>query len=213
MTNILIVTSVDAEKTAAEAGLKGDSRFHVISGGVGIAAASASTATALAARSYNLVINMGIGGGFIGRAAVGDLVIATKSAAADLGAESEGGFISIDELGFGSAVIECDEKAGDSLWQECNHRFLPVHKGSVLTLSTVTGTADTADRLLGLYPDAFCEAMEGFGVATAAKQAGRPYLEVRSISNPVGPRDRGAWQIKEALARLTEASRLMKEVL
>jgi futalosine hydrolase len=44
--------------------------------------------------------------------------------------------------------------------------------------------------------------MEGFGVATAAARAGVPFVEVRAVSNPVGPRDRSAWQITEALAAL-----------
>ena len=44
--------------------------------------------------------------------------------------------------------------------------------------------------------------MEGFGVATACALAGVPFAEVRAISNAVGPRDRGAWRIGEALAAL-----------
>ncbi|GAE07797.1 menaquinone via futalosine step 2 [Paenibacillus sp. JCM 10914] len=55
--------------------------------------------------------------------------------------------------------------------------------------------------------------MEGFGVATAAAAAAIPVLEIRSISNMVGPRDRGAWKIKEALQALEQASSLLPEVL
>jgi futalosine hydrolase len=47
--------------------------------------------------------------------------------------------------------------------------------------------------------------MEGFGVAIAAAQAGLPFGEVRTISNPIGPRDRGAWRIGDALDGLSEA--------
>jgi futalosine hydrolase len=48
--------------------------------------------------------------------------------------------------------------------------------------------------------------MEGFGVATAATQAGIGFAELRAISNPVGPRDRDAWRIGDALAALTTAA-------
>ncbi|WP_026688528.1 futalosine hydrolase [Alteribacter aurantiacus] len=209
MTNILIVTSVEVEKAAVEKGLSEDPRFQVICGGVGVAAAAANTATALASGLYDLVINMGIGGGFKEVAKVGDLVVGTKSIAADLGAELPNGFIPIDELGFGSAVIEGDQEKGEILLHACNRN---VHLGDVLTLNTVTGTEETANKLRTKHPKSLCEAMEGFGVATAAKEAGVPFLEVRAISNPVGPRDREAWKIKEALSRLTEASEVMKEV-
>lgn len=46
--------------------------------------------------------------------------------------------------------------------------------------------------------------MEGFGVAEAAAAHGIPVLELRAVSNPVGPRDRTAWRIGDALAALTE---------
>ncbi|MDG4862637.1 futalosine hydrolase, partial [Streptomyces sp. T-3] len=55
------------------------------------------------------------------------------------------------------------------------------------------------------HPGALAEAMEGFGVAEAAAVHGLPVLEIRAISNPVGPRDRAAWRIGDALAALTEA--------
>jgi futalosine hydrolase len=60
--------------------------------------------------------------------------------------------------------------------------------------------------LAGRHPDAVAEGMEGYGVAVAATQAGLPFAEVRAISNPVGPRDRGAWRLREALDALTAAA-------
>jgi futalosine hydrolase len=75
----------------------------------------------------------------------------------------------------------------------------------VLTVSTVTGTADRAGQLTARHPGAVAEAMEGFGVAEAAAAAGVPVVEIRAVSNAVGPRDRAAWRIGEALAALTTA--------
>src|SRR2546423_804787 len=50
---------------------------------------------------------------------------------------------------------------------------------------------------------AAAEAMEGFGVATAAAMAELPFVEIRAISNAVGPRDREAWRIDAALEALS----------
>jgi futalosine hydrolase len=47
--------------------------------------------------------------------------------------------------------------------------------------------------------------MEGFGVAEAAAAHDVPVLELRTVSNEVGPRDRAAWRIPEALAALGTA--------
>jgi len=75
----------------------------------------------------------------------------------------------------------------------------------VLTVSTVTGTAARADDLRQRHPHALAEAMEGFGVASAAAQAGIAFAELRTVSNPIGPRDRAAWRIEDALAALAVA--------
>ncbi|MGI6187352.1 MAG: futalosine hydrolase, partial [Brevibacillus sp.] len=90
---------------------------------------------------------------------------------------------------------------------------LPVSTGPVLTVTTVTGTAETARTLGVRVPGAAAEAMEGYGVAVAARQCGLPVLEVRAISNPVGPRDRASWRIAEALNALEAASSVFLEVL
>jgi futalosine hydrolase len=48
--------------------------------------------------------------------------------------------------------------------------------------------------------------MEGYGVASAAAQAGVPFAEFRTISNLIGPRDRESWRLPEALAALAKAA-------
>ncbi|MEJ8548528.1 futalosine hydrolase [Brevibacillus borstelensis] len=212
---ILVVVSVLPEKEAVLRGLGGDGRFDVLVGGVGSVSAAASTARKLATSKpgYSLVICAGIAGGFVGQAEVGSLVVATDMIAADLGAETPDGFCSVDELGFGSARVPVDFERASRLTEALRAAGLPVCKGPVLTLSTVTGTAATASELKTRVPGAAAEAMEGYGVAIAAKDAGLPVMEIRSISNAVGPRDKAAWRIKEALASLEAACKAIREVL
>ncbi|MFH9066526.1 futalosine hydrolase [Streptomyces coeruleorubidus] len=178
--------------------------IDVIAAGVGPALAAASTASALTAAvlqgdPYGLVVSAGIGGGFQPEASVGSLVVADEIVAADLGAETDDGFVSVTELGFGTVRHHPPEDlvrlVGDAVG---------ARSGAVLTVSTVTGTAERARALRERHPTALAEAMEGFGVAEAAAAHGVPVLEVRAISNPVGPRDRAAWRIPDALAALTE---------
>ena len=193
---ILIATAVAAERDAVMAGLSAPAGgVDVIAVGVGPAAAAAGTARTLATGDYDLVISAGVAGGMPGRAGIGDVVIATRSIAADLGAESPGGFVPISKLGFGSEIIDTAPLL--------HHSTAVV--GPVLSVSTVTGTTASTDDLVRRYPDAVAEAMEGFGVATAAQQAGVRFAELRTISNLVGPRDRSAWRLAEALAGLTDA--------
>ncbi|MCM3342771.1 futalosine hydrolase [Paenibacillus sp. MER TA 81-3] len=210
---VLIMTSVPAERDAVLRGLNGDARFDVVIGGVGTAAAAASTARALATAEYGLVVCAGIAGGFAGQADIGSLVLASEIVAADLGAETPEGFCSVDELGFGSARVPVDAGLTARLAEALRAAGLPVAAGPVLTLATVTGTAETAAELAARVPGATAEAMEGYGVAVAAQACGVPVLELRSISNAVGPRNRDAWRIPEALKALEAASAVLMEVL
>jgi futalosine hydrolase len=195
---LLVVTAVAAEADAVRAGA--DRRIAVEPVGVGPAAAAAGTARLLATGHYRAVLSAGIAGGFPGRVPVGGTVLGLRSIAADLGAETPDGFRPVDDLGFGSSVVECDAAMVKALAGALPEAIT----GDILTLSTVTGTARTADRLAARFPAAVAEAMEGYGVAIAA--SGIPFAELRTISNPVGPRDRAAWRLREALDALSTAS-------
>ncbi|MGH3662593.1 MAG: futalosine hydrolase [Micromonosporaceae bacterium] len=197
---LLVATAVPAERDAVLAGLPERHQVHVITVGVGPAAAAAGGAYEIARAQaagapYQAVLSAGVAGGLPGRAEVGAVVLASRSVAADLGAESPEGFIPIDQLGFGNPVIE----AADLI--TCPDAVV----GEILTVSTVTGGAETTAELCRRHPYAAAEAMEGFGVGTAASQAGLPFGELRAISNLVGPRDKSAWRLKEALAGLSRA--------
>jgi futalosine hydrolase len=209
---ILIMTAVAAERDAVLRGLGSTDRFEVVIAGVGPIEAAIRTTSALHAGEYSLVISAGIAGGFAGRADVADVVVASRMIAADLGAESPDGFISLDKLGFGSSTIEVDEPETGKLTSALRAKGLPVCCGPVLTVSTVTGSAETARSLAERIPGAAAEAMEGFGVGTAARIHGLPVIELRTISNPVGPRDRSAWRIREALDALEAVSNVLQEV-
>ena len=197
---LLIITAVENEAEALRQAAPASITIAAV--GAGPAAAAAGAARLLATGTYEAVISAGIAGAFKGRADIADLVLATRSIAADLGAESPTGFLPIDTLGFGTTTIPADPALLKTL-----QTALPTAKsGDILTLATVTGTAETTARLATTHPEALAEAMEGHGVATAAKAAGVPFAELRAISNLIGPRDRESWRLKEAFEALSNAA-------
>lgn len=209
---VLIMTAVEAEQQAVLRGIGDSDTFDVCLAGFGPASAAARTAAALSAGDYALVISAGIGGGFPGKAEIGSVVVANRMIAADLGAETPDGFLSVDELGFGSSVIVPDEGIVQTLVEKMKSSGIPVHSGSILTVTTGTGSAETTAALTARYSDAAAEGMEGFGVATAAGLWDIPVLEIRTISNAVGPRDRSAWRMKEAFAALETTAAMIRRL-
>ena len=166
----------------------------------------------LSSASYDLVINAGIAGGFPGKTDIGSLVLSSEIIAADLGAETAEGFCSLDQLELGTSRIPADAEFVCWMEQALQHKGISVTTGPILTVSTVTGTQETAEELIRRVPEAAAEGMEGFGVATAARLKGVPVLEMRAVSNFVGPRNRAAWRINEALQTLEKASSALTEV-
>jgi futalosine hydrolase len=209
---LLVITAVQAESEAVRAGLPdptqyGGSAIDVYAVGVGPAAAAAGTARLLAlaeagGRPYRAVVAAGVAGGFPGRATIGATVLGTRAIAPDLGAQSPNGFLSLDELGLGTITLPADP----ALLTVLASRLPGAIQGDVVTVSMATGTAGTAAALARRHPTAVAEGMEGYGVACACAMSRVPFAEVRTISNLIGPRDRTAWRIGEALSALTAAS-------
>ncbi|MEU6882081.1 futalosine hydrolase [Streptomyces sp. NPDC046712] len=229
---ILIVTAVAAEADSVARGITfggpGSGEFplpggfvlrrhadartvvDVLVGGVGPAAAAVATATALAHAAspasepapYDLVVSAGIAGGFQPLAPLGSVVVSDAIVSADLGAQTPDGYLTVEELGFGRSAHTVDGPLTRRISDALTRGDRPHTVAPVLTVSTVTGTAERAAELARRHPGAAAEAMEGFGVAEAAAAYGVPVVEIRAVSNAVGPRDRGAWRIGQAMDAL-----------
>lgn len=183
----------------------------LVAGGVGPAAAAVAATSALAAApyAYGLVVSAGIGGGFAPHAPLGAVVVSDAIVAADLGADTPDGYVTVEELGFGRSVHLPPPGLTDRIAKALHEGGQRHVVAPVLTVSTVTGTAARTDGLIARHPRAGAEAMEGFGVAEAAAAHGIPVVELRAVSNTVGPRDRAAWRIGEAMASLRHAFQLL----
>ncbi|WP_147805066.1 futalosine hydrolase [Alkalicoccus halolimnae] len=207
MASILIMTAVEKEREAVLKGLGDFPPAKTALCGFGPVESAVRASAMLASCKPDLLVNAGIAGAIPGRAAVGETVIGEESILADLGAESPEGFLSVKDLGFGTDRWFSPE-AGKVI---SHYTRGNVHKGQILTLSTVTGTELTLEELKKRYPHALAEAMEGAGAAAAAAFHGVPFLEMRTISNLAGPRDRGGWELDKALEALTDSIRTLKE--
>ncbi|GGL75627.1 Futalosine hydrolase [Deinococcus aerolatus] len=192
---IVVATPAEAERLL-------DLKARVVVSGVGAVAAALATARALEAQEAGLVLSAGIGGAYPASGLhPGGLAVSSWIIQADLGAWDGDQFL--DFAGLGLSVLPDSPHTGHFVcWPHAPEvaRRTDAGLGPTLTLSSVTGTVRAAAALERRFPSALTEGMEGAGVAHAALLAGVPVLEVRGVSNPVGPRDRAAWQIPQALA-------------
>lgn len=182
-------------------------RVDLVLSGVGKANAAGATASALARGSYGAVINLGVCGTLPGSsAAIGDVVLATRSVFADEGVELHAGgrWEPMAALGFPTAIdgdgVDASEELGGHL------RARGAHHGVIATVSTCSGTDARASAVVARTA-AIAEAMEGAAVLLAAARIGIPAIELRVVSNSTGERSRQRWELKRALTVLGEVAR------
>lgn len=180
--------------------------------GVGPVATAAVLGRALA-RTAGLtgVIQIGVAGSFdLAVAPMGGLYAVTREIWPEYGLVTEAG---VAPRGIGlpmavtaqGAVHEALDLVPDRVAGELG-LVLPAGLGRAvsLTVAGVTGTPERAARLRQTHA-ALLENMEGFAAALACRLAGAPFLQIRAVSNLVGSRRPGDWDLKGALSRLGPA--------
>jgi futalosine hydrolase len=186
---ILVVCAVAGElQDFARAGVT------VLETGVGPVDAALATSRALARATYRAVVNAGIGGGFRGRATVGDLVIIESEQYVELGREDG------EPLILPGGRTLASSAASDAALLATARGALPdAAFGAGITSATITTSDARAATLNARYAPSV-ESMEGFAVLHAAARAGVPAIEVRGISNLVGDRATSGWDFRSGSA-------------
>jgi len=177
--------------------------------GVGPIAAALEAATALERFALSGMLNLGVAGSFETLAApLCAPVAANGEVCADFGVAGPDGLA--DASGFGFPQWEGNgEKIVDRLRLDPDEAAaalglnLPLGwlRAPALTSGAVTGCRERAAALAARH-GVLTESMEGFALALACRTRGLPFLEVRTISNAVGERDRTQWKLAQALAGL-----------
>lgn len=169
--------------------------FDLLITGVGMTATAYALGKHLPG-NYSLVLNLGIAGAFDVSMPLGTLVNVVTDEFAELGAEDGDDFLSIDDLGFGTAKYH----ASNNIQHTAIAPLLEVHG---ITVNQVHGHENSIARIVDRCHPAI-ESMEGAAVLYACQKESLPCLQIRSISNHVERRNRERWQIGPAINNLNE---------
>ncbi|RME04147.1 MAG: futalosine hydrolase [Bacteroidetes bacterium] len=169
--------------------------------GVGSTATAFALGHTFAKQKFDLAIQAGIGGAFDPEVRLGTVFNVVSEQFGDLGVEeADGSFTDVFELELvqGAAPPFTEGKllnpAGEA-------GFLPSAKG--LTVNKVHGSGKSIAAIRKKY-DADIESMEGAAFFYACLLASQPFLELRSISNHVEPRNRENWDLPKAIDELNK---------
>ncbi|RMG79167.1 MAG: futalosine hydrolase [Bacteroidetes bacterium] len=170
--------------------------------GVGMPLTGFALGRAFAREQYDLAINAGVAGAIRPDLEIGSVVHVVSERWGDLGVEeADGSFTDIHEMG----LISPDEPPfSEGVLHNASVEgfdFLPKVRG--LTVNKVHGSAASIEAMRRKY-EVDVETMEGAAFFLACLLSETPFLEIRSISNRVEPRNREGWNLPLAIDRLNE---------
>lgn len=198
---ILVVAATTEEIKPSLSFLK-EHGIPYLTTGVGMVATTYTLTRYLQKHKIDLIIHVGIGGILDRSACLGEVYQICTDEIFELGADDNGLFIPIEELGFGKRIYAENPPANMLLPQ--------INKAKGITVNNVHGAADSIIRLQKRYKKPLIESMEGAAAFFVAEQEKIYCLQFRAISNYIEPRNRDTWEIGLAIKNLND---FLKEFL
>ncbi len=179
--------------------------------GVGAPAAMYQVQHRLYKEDYDFVIQAGIAGAFSSELQLGETVLVKQDTFGDLGTEEKHAFTPCTKSG----LINAHAFPYADGWL-MNMAGIPKHTAlktvKAVTVNKVTDDVMQKQQLITAYNPQI-ETMEGAALHYVCLNEEIPFVQIRSISNYVGERDKSKWKIKEAFENLaTELDLLINQL-
>ncbi len=171
--------------------------------GVGMLATAVSLSRLITEEKPDLIIQAGIAGTFDSKTPLGKLVAIKDETLGDMGVEEDGKWKDIFDLRLEKSSYHPFEKRKLPNPWLTQFNLLKLPEVSAITVNEVTTQADRIEQLVKKYAP-HTESMEGAALHYVCREANIPFIQVRTISNYVGERNKENWKIKEAIDNLNE---------
>ena len=171
--------------------------------GIGLTASTYHLTRQLALKKYGLVIQPGVAGCFDPKIGLGEVVAIKQDAIADQ---------SVIELEKLKTLFDLDLVPQDQYPYKKGWLINP-HKGILkkMKLKIVNGVSvnqiSTSKQMIKFYREVFdpvTESMEGAALHYVCLSENVPFLQIRSISNYIGERNKQKWDMMNSIVNLNE---------
>jgi len=175
--------------------------FH--QSGVGMLATAVSLTKLISDEKPDLIIQVGIAGCFDDTTPLGKVVCITEESLGDMGVQEDGKWKDIFDLKLEKSNYPPYEKRKlPNQWIK-EYNLLKLPEVNSVTINEITSSEDKKHQLVKKY-DAVIETMEGAALHYVCRTFNIPFLQIRSVSNYIGERDKSKWELKAAIENLTQ---------
>lgn len=171
--------------------------------GVGLAASVYELTKAVISNKPDLVLQAGIGGSLDESLPLGDTFVISSDTIADVGVEENGNFQTLFNLKLASE--NAPPLSGGTLQNP--HHHLMQNTGLPLAAAISVNEISTRPERIQYYRQqwqAQIESMEGAALHYVCLKENIPFLQIRSVSNYVGERNKNNWRLKESIQNLNK---------
>ena len=175
--------------------------FH--ESGIGLLASSVSLMKMFVQETPTLIIQVGIAGSLDKKIPLGKVYALKDDLVGDIGVMENKKWKDLFDMKLDKANdTPFEKKSLPNPWlTQYNYLKLPTKKG--VTVNTIT----TEKSKVELYKDRYkaaLESMEGASLHYIGRDLNIPFIQIRSVSNYVGERNKAQWKIQEAIYNLNE---------
>ena len=204
--NILLVAAT-AKEISPFIELARTGRFDnvdVLISGIGLTASTYHLARQLALKKYHVVIQAGVAGSFDLKIPLGEVVAVKQDSIADQSV------IELEKLKtlFDLRLVPQDQYPYKKGWLiNPNKEVLKKAKLKVVNGISVNQIS-TSKQMIKFYRDVFdpvTESMEGAALHYVCLMENIPFLQLRSISNYIGERNKKKWDMNESISNLNRS--------
>ncbi len=185
-----------------------NNQVDVLITGVGVPSTMYHLQKRIQQMDYDCIIQAGIAGCFSNDTELGKVVLVQQDCFADLGIEENGNYNSIFNVGFAD---KNEFPFTDGWLVNANEALLKsgLQKVKAITINRVSDSELQKQQFISTF-NAAIESMEGAALHYVCLQEAIPFIQIRSISNYVGERDKTKWKMKDAIENLNkELARLI----
>lgn len=177
--------------------------LDVLITGVGMLPAAYHIARHITLRRPHWVVQAGIAGSFSTKLKPGEVVVVKSDTIADMLVKEKKGYRSVFDMG----LIDKNRYPFEKGFLPNRHPFLKQlgwKKVKAITVNQIT----TQKNLIAYYNDTYrpaLESMEGAALHYVCSMEHIPFLQLRSISNMVGERNKQKWCVPLAIEQLNQS--------
>jgi futalosine hydrolase len=202
---IIITSATEFEVDVAKQKIKPKKGIDIsfVVTGIGMLATAINLSKIVYEQQPDFLIQAGIAGCFHSSILLGKTVLVEEEFLGDLGVEENGKWKDVFDLGLIKSSTKPFKKKGivNTEIKEFNYLDLPTVKS--VTVNQISTDKTHIQQLIKKYNPCI-ETMEGAALHYVCKLYKIPYLQIRSISNYIGERDKSKWKIKLAIDNLNQ---------